>query len=65
MRGGTLANVGLWKTLSGRLRNMRAMGWEVVMEWIPAHVNIPGNERADALAKAGASLPLAHMSDQL
>ena len=44
---------------------MRAMGWEVAMEWVPAHVNIPGNERADALAKAGASLPMANMSVQL
>ena len=65
MRGGTLANVGLWEIVSVQLQNMRAMGWEVVMEWIPAHVNIPGNERADALTKAGASLPLAYMSAQL
>ena len=30
---------------------------EVVLQWIPAHIGISGNERADALAKRGASLP--------
>ena len=29
----------------------------VVLQWIPAHTGIPENERADALAKKGASLP--------
>ena len=30
---------------------------EVVLQWIPAHIGILGNERADSLAKRGASLP--------
>lgn len=65
MQGGTLANVGLWKILKTQLKNMRERGWEVEIEWVPSHVNIPGNERADALAKAGSSLPRANLSLQL
>ena len=65
MQGGPLENARLWKTLSCHLAQMRAMGWEVAMEWVPAHVNIPVNERADALTKTGTSLPMTNMSVQL
>jgi len=36
-----------------RLQN----GRRVVLQWIPAHCGIPGNEKADTLAKAGAQEP--------
>ena len=30
---------------------------ELVLQWIPGHVDIPGNEHADRLAKLGSTLP--------
>ena len=32
-------------------------GVDIFIQWIPSHVNIPGNERADTLAKQGAKCP--------
>ena len=29
----------------------------VVIQWVPSHCNIPGNDKADRLAKAGVNLP--------
>ena len=36
----------------GQLINTHAV--EITLQWIPGHVQIPGNDRADALAKQGA-----------
>jgi RNase H len=55
------------------LKRLEEIGYEVLLMWIPAHVGIPGNEEADALAKAGATsgdsfqeatgLPTANLAD--
>ena len=41
--------------LRDSLQQLQALR-RVVLQWIPAHCGIPGNERADSLAKAGSSL---------
>ena len=37
------------------ISDLRLLGWEISTTWCPSHCNINGNERADTLAKRGAS----------
>ena len=37
-----------------KLAELIKNGWVVALQWVPSHVGIPGNERADILAKRGA-----------
>jgi ribonuclease HI len=38
---------------------LRLLGWDISTVWCPSHTGIPGNERADSLAKQGTSYPVA------
>ena len=38
-----------------------ASGKRIVICWIPSHVDIPGNEKADSAAKSALTLPITKM----
>ena len=39
------------------LRPLADRGQPILMQWVPAHCGLPGNERADALAREASALP--------
>ena len=41
--------------------HLRESGKRIVICWIPTHVNIPGNEKADSAAKSALTLPITKM----
>jgi ribonuclease HI len=44
--------------LTSVLELVTKINFKIVVIWVPSHIGIPGNEEADKLALAGASLPL-------
>ena len=50
--GSPLRNVDLWKLLSKVLDEYQQEGIEVALLYVPAHVGVHGNDRADRLTKA-------------
>ena len=55
--GGAAAQTSpLGASLWARLQQLEESGRAVHLQWVPAHCGLPGNERADALAKEAAAL---------
>ena len=58
LAGGAAAQTSpLGVRLWSRLRQLEASAPAVHLQWVPAHCGLPGNERADVLAKEAADLP--------
>jgi hypothetical protein len=45
------------KLLQPSIDFLRNQNRQIILNWVPSHCNIPGNERADSLAKSAASTP--------
>lgn len=45
-----------------KILDLKKSGVSIELVWVPSHTNIPGNDKADALAKAGTLLNNAHRS---
>ncbi|XP_072143100.1 uncharacterized protein [Dermacentor andersoni] len=57
------AGVPLVVRVGCKLRHIVNQGCDLALQWIPAHIGLPGNEEADSLAKAahGERFPLTHL----
>lgn len=53
---GSLVNHFTWR-ICEQIHNLQITGKSVVLSWIPSHVGISGNERADVAAKRAAGRP--------
>ena len=52
-------NIRLATSILGRAREMTARGACIRLNWIPSHVGLAGNERADTAARQATHLPMA------
>ena len=43
-------------SIQQNIKELRTNGWEIMIQWIPGHCNIPGNTLADELANQGHAL---------
>lgn len=63
LSGGASAQVAelgarIWTTIC----TLRGRGHRLHIQWVPAHCGLPGNERADQLAKEASALPQEHVA---